>query len=357
VTDSSLNRIRARLAAEGLDALLVTTPSNVRYLSGFTAGQDATLLVSAKVALLITDFRYYEQFERQVSGCILVKQEKAFPLAFAEAVQQAQAKKIAFESSGITYARYQDLAATPGVELAPVKGWVEALRVIKTPSEITLMRHAVAIGDAVIAALPHLWHEGISEKQLAWAIQSFIHDRGAEDVSFPVIVAAGENGAMPHAVPSDRRIGRGEPVVLDLGARVEGYCSDLTRTVCFGHADARFLEIYNTVLAAQHKAESGIRAGVTGKEADALARQVITEAGYGTAFGHSLGHGVGLDIHEEPRASVQYEGKLEPGMTLTVEPGIYLPGWGGVRIEDLVVVTETGVEVLSAASKAPVVPC
>nr|HPL29442.1 M24 family metallopeptidase [Anaerolineae bacterium] len=235
------------------------------------------------------------------------------------------------------------------------KGWVEELRAVKSPDELALMRRAVAISDAVIAALPELLQPGMTEKQLAWRIESFMHEHGADEPSFPIIAAGGPNGAMAHAVPSERPLVPGEPIVLDLGARVEGYCSDLTRTVCIGQPDARFREIYAIVLQAQQTAEAGIKAGLLGKDADALARQVIVEAGYGEAFGHGLGHGVGLDIHERPGAGARSEDRLEPGMAVTVEPGIYLPGWGGVRIEDLVVVTEGGVEILSAATKDPVV--
>lgn len=351
-----IDRVRQRLVAEGVDALLVTQPSNVRYMSGFTAGADASLLISATQALLATDFRYYEQAEREAPGYRLFKAPKGLGEAFAELAKEAGARRIAFESIHLTYDLYQELAKAEGVELVPEKGWVEELRAVKSPEELELIRRAVAISDAVIGALPQILRPGMTEKELAWEIEAFMHAQGADDVAFPIIAASGPNAAMPHAVPSDRRIVPGEPLTLDLGARVQGYRSDLTRTVCIGQPDDKFREVYGIVLKAQQVAEAGIKAGMLGKDADALARQVIADAGYGDAFGHGLGHGVGLDVHERPGAGARSEDRLEPGMVVTVEPGIYLPGWGGVRIEDLVVVTEAGIEILSRATKDPVVP-
>lgn len=355
MTSTRIARIRSRLAAEGVDALLVTQPSNVRYLSGFTAGEDAALLISGSQALLATDFRYYEQVERQAPDYALFKLTKGLAAGFAGLACEAGARRIAFESTHVTYDRHQELAAVEGLELVPVKGWVEELRAVKSTEELDLIRRAVAISDAVIAALPDLLEPGMSEKALAWEIEAFMRTRGAEDVAFPVIVAGGPNGAMPHAVPGERPLVPGEPIVLDFGARVQGYCSDLTRTVCIGQPDARFREIHAIVLEAQETAEAGIRVGMLGKDADALARQVIAQAGYGDAFGHGLGHGVGLDVHERPGAGMRSDDRLEPGMVFSVEPGIYLPGWGGVRIEDLVVMTEDGIEILTAATKQPLV--
>ena len=354
MSKSRVDQLRARLSTEGVDALLVTTPSNVRYLSGFTSA-DGELLITLERAILATDFRYYEQVERQAPDWELFKREKTPQEDLTALFRGAGARRVAFESEHLTFARYQELAAIEGLEFRPVKGWVEDLRVKKSAAELALIRRAVAISDAVIVALPELLRPGMTERQLAWAIEAFMREQGAEEVAFPVIAAGGPNGAMPHAVPSERPIVPGEPIVLDLGATVEGYRSDLTRTVCLGQPDARFREVYALVLAAQEAAETGLRPGLTGKEADALARQVIVDAGYGQAFGHGLGHGVGLDIHERPRLGLRAEERLEPGMVVTVEPGIYLPGWGGVRIEDLVVITDSGIENLTAAAKDPVV--
>jgi len=355
VSGERVAKIRERLAAEGTDALLVTSPANVRYLSGFTS-EDGQLLISKEQAFLITDFRYYEQAERQAPGYQLFKLSKPLPVAFADLVGDAGISRVAFESDHVTYARYQELSSIEGLGLVPVKGWVEAMRAKKSADEVALIRRAVEIADAAIAALRELLQPGMTERQLAWELEAYMRTHGADAAAFPIIAAGGPNGAMPHAVSTDRLLVPGEPIVLDLGARVEGYCSDLTRTVCIGQPDDKFREIYAIVLAAQQAAEAGIRPGLSGKEADAIARHVIADSGYGEAFGHGLGHGVGLEVHERPSVSPRGEDPLEPGTVMSVEPGIYLPGWGGVRIEDLVVLTETGIEILTGASKEPVVP-
>ncbi|MGQ9681905.1 MAG: M24 family metallopeptidase [Anaerolineae bacterium] len=365
MSDSRWERLRSRMAESEADAFLVTNPTNVRYLSGFTAGEDARLLITRDNQYIITDFRYYEQAERQAPAYTLCKMTQSLPAAFAELAQQTGFRRVAFEAADVSYSLYQELAKAEGIELLPIKDWVQTLRAIKSPEELAAIRRAVAIGDAAFAALPSMLRPGITERELAWELEAFMRTHGAEDVSFPPIVAGGPNGAMPHAVPGEQvLLGReahqralvpGEPIVLDFGARVDGYCSDLTRTICVGQPGDRFREIHAIVLAAQQAAEAAIRPGMLGKEADKIARQVIVDAGYGEAFGHGLGHGVGLDVHELPNASPRGELALEPGMTVTVEPGVYLPGWGGVRIEDLVVVTETGIEVLTTASKDPAV--
>ena len=355
MSEQRVARIRERLAAEEVEALLVTKPANTRYLSGFTS-KDARLLISQDRAYLITDFRYYEQAEREAPSYQLYKLTEPLPAAFGDLVHEAGVSRVAFESDDVSYALYQDLEKIEGLDLVPVKGWTEEMRAIKSPEELALIRRAVAISDAAIAALPELLQPGMTERQLAWELEVYMRTHGADDAAFPIIAAGGPNGAMAHAVPTDRVLVPGEPIVLDLGARVEGYCSDLTRTISIGQPDDKFREIHDIVLAAQQAAEGGIRPGLLGKEADAIARQVIVEAGYGEAFGHGLGHGVGLEVHERPSAGPRGEDRLEPGMVVTVEPGIYLPGWGGVRIEDLVVMTDTGIEILTSVSKDPVVP-
>jgi len=355
MTNVRIERIRQKLAAEGMDALLVKQPANVRYLSGFTAGDDASLLITASDAFIITDFRYYEQAQRESPAYQLVKLEKPLPATFADLVHQLGARRVAFEGDFVTYALYQELSSAEGINLVPTKGWIETLRAIKSSEELALIQRAVAISDAAIAALPELIRPGMTERQLALELEIHMRTHGAEAISFPIIAAGGPNGAMPHAVATDRPLMPGEPIVLDLGARVAGYGSDLTRTICLGQPDARFQEIYGLVLAAQEAAESAIRPGILGKEVDAIARQIIMDAGYGDAFGHGLGHGIGL-WHDPPTLNPRSEDRLQPGMVFSVEPGIYLPGWGGVRIEDVVVVTDTGAKVLTAVSKSPVLP-
>ncbi|MFQ5886033.1 MAG: M24 family metallopeptidase, partial [Anaerolineae bacterium] len=232
-------------------------------------------------------------------------------------------------------------------------GLVEEIRTIKDLDEIEAIRKAVALADETYAYLCEYIKPGLTEQEVAWKAEVYMRQGGAEKVAFDFIIAGGPNGALPHATTTERAFREGEPIVIDMGARVEGYHSDLTRTIYLGEPEARFQEIYALVRRAQKSALEGMRAGMKGKEADGLARQVIEEAGYGEYFGHGLGHGVGLAVHEKPRATKTSEEELQPGMVLTVEPGIYISGWGGVRIEDIVVIREDGVEVLSRASKEP----
>jgi len=234
-------------------------------------------------------------------------------------------------------------------------GVVEEMRAVKDEDELATLRQAIALGDAAYAHIADFMQPGMTERQVAWELESFMRTHGAEKLAFEVIVAAGPNGAMPHAHPTDRVIQAGEPVVMDLGTAVDGYCSDLTRTVVLSEADGRYQEVYEVVLQAQQAALRGIRPGMRGQEADAIAREVIAEAGYGDAFGHGLGHGVGLVVHERPRLGrLSDKDVLQSGMVFSVEPGIYLPGEFGVRLEDLVLLREDGPEVLSQAAKEPI---
>jgi len=346
-----LEKIREAIAAEGLDGLLVTQPENRRYLSGFT-GSAGVLLITADAAIIATDFRYYEQVERECPLFTLAKIKDKFTTLLPELLAETGVKKLGFESEHLTVAQYEEWQkAAEGVEWVPTKGMVEKLRMVKEPGELEAIRKAVALADEAFAHICEFIRPGMTEKEVAWELEAYMRQRGAEKLAFDIIVASGPNGALPHARASDRVIQEGEPIVMDLGCVVNGYCSDLTRTVVLGEPSERFQEIYGIVLKAQEEAERRIKAGMSGKEADALARQVIEEAGYGENFGHGLGHGVGLAVHEKPTANKLSEDILEAGAVITVEPGIYIPGWGGVRIEDMVVVREDGVEVLTKASK------
>ena len=346
-----LTKLREALAAEGLDAILITQPENRRYLSGFT-GSAGVLLISADEAIIATDFRYYEQVEKQAPDFCLAKITDKFKALLPELVQQVGAKRVGFESTHLTVDQHQQwLEVAEGFELVPTKELVERIRAVKDDDELGKIRKAIALSDEAIAHIVGFIEPGMTEKEVAWELEVFMRTRGAEKLAFDLIVGSGPNGAMPHATVSERVIRAGEPIVIDLGAMIDGYNSDLTRTICAGQADDKFKEIYDIVLTAQLTAEQSIRPGMTGKQADAIARQVIEEAGYGENYGHGLGHGVGLAVHEKPTVGRLSEDVLEPGMVFTVEPGIYLPGWGGVRIEDIVVLREDGAEVLTQASK------
>jgi Xaa-Pro aminopeptidase len=349
--------LRGRLQSAGLDGLLVSQPENRRYLSGFT-GSAGWLLISAEQAMLATDFRYYEQATLESPLFELVKLGSGLPQSLAGTLQRTSIRRLGFESDHATFNDVQAWSkSAPSYEWVPVQGVVEGLRAVKDPEEVAEIREAVSLADAAfVDAAEHL-RPGITELELAWRIETFMRTHGAEGVSFELIVAGGPNGARPHARATRAPLPLGEPIVIDIGARVNGYCSDLTRTVCLGQPNdpGRFWEIFTTVLRAQQAAEAAIRPGLTGEEVDAVARDLISEAGYAEFFGHGLGHGVGLAIHEEPRASRTNPSALVAGNVLTIEPGIYLPGWGGVRIEDMVHLSETGADVLSAAPKDPII--
>ncbi len=351
-----LARLREKLAQQQLDALLVSQPENRRYLSGFT-GSAGWLLISAEHALFATDFRYYEQVGLECPDFELVRLTTGLKDALPDMIGRVAARRVGFEADHATYANVQEWhEAVTTCEWVPTRGLIAPLRAVKDAAELAAVRAAVALTDEALASVLPQIRPGMTELDVAWRIESAMRTHGAEGVAFELIVAGGPNAARPHARAGQRPLQAGEPIVIDIGARVGGYCADLTRTVCLGRPtdEARFWEVYNTVLAAQTAAEAAIRPGMTGKEGDAVARDLIAAAGYGEHFGHGLGHGVGLAVHEEPRLSRLAEEPLPAGALVTVEPGIYLPGWGGVRIEDLVLVTDNGVEVLSQAPKEPI---
>ena len=356
-TAARLARLRAKLTEIGADALLVSQPENRGYLSGFT-GSSGWLLITAERAQIATDFRYYEQVGLECPGYELVKITTNLAEVLPGMLQEAGVRRLAFEADHATFADIQDWSkAAPDVEWAPTKGIGAGLRAVKDAGEIATLRTAITLADEALAAGLAQLRPGMTELELSWIIESYMRTHGAQNVSFDLIIACGPNGARPHAGATDEPIVAGEPVVIDMGARVNYYCSDLTRTVCLGQPNApeRFWTVYNTVLQAQMAAEAAIRPGMTGQAVDAVARDLIAAAGYGPNFGHGLGHGVGLAVHEEPRLSRLGTGALAAGHVVTVEPGIYLPGWGGVRIEDIVLVTEDGVEVLTRAPKEPII--
>ena len=352
-----LTKLRETLTTEGLDAILITQPENRRYISGFT-GSAGVLLISQEEAVLATDFRYYEQVEKQAPDFRLAKVTARFETLLPELIQQVGAKTVGFESAHLTVDQLQQwqeaaegAVSTSEFELVPTKGLAERIRAVKDEDELDKIKKAIALSDQAIAYIAGFVEPGMTEKEVAWELEVFMRTRGAEKLAFDSIVGSGPNGAMPHATVSERVIQAGEPIVMDMGAVIDGYNSDLTRTICPGRPNDKFREIHAIVLEAQLTAERNIRPGMQGKQADAIAREVIEEAGYGENYGHGLGHGVGLAVHEKPGVGRLSEDVLEPGMVFTVEPGIYLPGWGGVRIEDIVVMREDGVEVLTQASK------
>ena len=362
--NNRLASLRAKIAGQGLDALLVTQPQNQLYISGFSGDSDyldATLLISADQAWISTDSRYYEDVKQRAKDFRLFEAGNDKTLVFGEFAAAVKPHVVGYEVTHITVATLKDwtrAARKAGFKLKPVGGLVEDLRMVKDADELATIKRAAALTDDAFAHFTAVVKLGMTEKEGAWVIEEYMRKHGAEKIGFDLIVAAGPNGALPHAIPGDRKFQRGEPIVVDIGARIDHYHSDMTRTICLGQpADDQFKKVYETVLKAQRAAEKKIKAGVKGKRADGFARSVIEKANaeWGKSFGHGLGHGVGLAVHEGPRASKLSKDVYKPNMTLTIEPGIYLPGWGGVRIEDLVVIQEDGVEVLSKAIKEPII--
>lgn len=364
-----IERVRARLAEDGLDALLVTTPQNRRYLSGFTGHDDGTdsagtLIIGRDTEALITDGRYLEQAATECPGLRLVQRVGRFAPVAAEAIIARGARRVGFEATHLTVAIRDDLVAAlsekPGdgaPELVATRNLVEPLRAVKDAEELEAIERAVAITDETFAYLCGYLRAGLTEKQIAHEIERYMLEKGADGLAFDSIVASGPNAALPHAVPTDRMIGLGEPITIDMGARFAGYCSDMTRTVCLGEPGAEAQALYDLVLRAHEACEAGIQPGLTGPQVDALARDVVVAGGEGEHYLHPTGHGLGLEIHEDPRISPVAEDQvLAPGMVITVEPGLYHSGWGGVRIEDTVLVTDEGAHVLTSSHKRFMLP-
>jgi len=349
-----MKKFRKLLAGENLDGFIIASPENRRYLSGFT-GTAGVLLVTADKAFLVTDFRYLEQAgeETEESGFEVVEYKNKIWDRVALLLTELKEERWGFESEYLVEKDYRFLAEKMGANhLVPSEGFLARLRVIKSPAETAMIEKAVAITDSAWERLLPEIKAGRREGELAALMEFFQREAGASGASFATIVASGPRSALPHGVAGPRVLQEGDLVVVDVGAVYNGYCSDFTRTVAVGGRPGTEQEkIYQTVLAAQEAALSGLKPGMTAREADALARDIIEEAGYGKNFGHGLGHSLGLNVHEAPRLSPAWESVLEPGMVFTVEPGIYLPGWGGIRIEDVVVITREGSRVLTRSPK------
>ncbi|RAV21092.1 M24 family metallopeptidase [Paenibacillus contaminans] len=343
-----LQGVRKALEQLKLDALFITNSYNRRYLTGFT-GSAGYVLITADTAVLLTDFRYTEQAAKQAAAGFQVEQFAGKPIVWVkDQLQKRGITSLGFEQDDVTYATYASYSADlEGIRLVPTDKVVETLRMIKDESEIAVIEQAADLADRTFEHILTIAKPGVSERDLALEIEMFVRRNGASGTSFDTIVASGERSALPHGVASDRKLQANEFMKLDFGALYEGYCSDLTRTVCIGKASDKHKEIHGIVLEAHRNVLAHLKPGMTGVEADSLARDIIAKAGYGDNFGHSLGHGIGLYIHEAPTLSQRSDTVLQPGMVVTVEPGIYLPGFGGVRIENDVVITESGIRVIT----------
>ncbi len=347
-----IERLRARLAEFSLDSLLLGKRENVYYFSGFTGG-DSLLLITENRVFLISDFRYQEQAEEELAPGCRLRLRRSAPLTetIVELAGEERLRRIGFEEEDIGWAagrRLEDRLA--GKRLSPAGKLVGDLRVIKDPDEISCLRIAADRTVRVLGRVREFARPGMSEEALGRRLSAEFYRAGGEP-AFPPIAAAGAHSSHPHAAASPRRFNRGEICLLDLGGKWNRYNADLTRTLAGGEFPRRFKTVYRAVLAAQKKALRAVRPGIRASELDGLARGYLADRGYGEYFGHGLGHGVGLEVHERPSVSARSGEVLKEGMVLTVEPGVYIPGWGGIRIEDTVLITAGGCEVLTAAPK------
>ncbi|MBY7143395.1 aminopeptidase P family protein [Virgibacillus sp. NKC19-3] len=345
-----LIKLRNGLEANNLDAILITSAINRRYITGFT-GTAGAAIISKNEAKFITDFRYTAQATAQAEGFEIIEHKQAIELEMKEQIKDMNVKRLGFEKDHVTFSKYEEYKQVIDAELVPISGLVEDIRLFKTADELSIMKEAAKIADEAFEHIQAYIKPGVREIDISNELEFFMRRQGATSSSFDIIVASGMRSTLPHGVASDKKVSSGELVTLDYGALYNGYCSDITRTFAVGEISNDLKTIYDTVLKANLQGIEGIKPGITGKEADALTRDYIEEKGYGDYFGHSTGHGLGLEVHEGPSLSYRTDKKLETGMVVTVEPGIYVPGVGGCRIEDDIVITETGNERLTFAKK------
>jgi Xaa-Pro aminopeptidase len=350
--DTRLKKLREKMSEKDLDAVLVTKRENCFYLSSFT-GTSACLIITQNEALLVTDFRYVEQATRQSPAYQIIKYAGELVDSLAQMLSTRGIRKLGFEEMNMsygTYIKYRDKFGD--TELLPIEGMIENLRIIKDKEELDTIKKAVQISDNAFEHILKFLKPGIAEIEVAAELEYFMKKQGATRASFDIIVASGIRSALPHGVASEKKLEFGDSVTLDYGALYNGYCSDITRTVFIGKADKELEKIYKIVLEAQLAALEKAARGMKGSEVDYIARDIITKSGYGDNFGHGLGHGVGLEIHEEPRFS-PYTGNtiMENGMVVTVEPGIYISGLAGVRIEDMIIINDDSPINLTSTNK------
>ncbi len=357
MSQDAINQLRSWITEQGLDAFMVTQPQNRSYLSGWLNDDlegAGLLLLGQQQQVLLTNTLYREVAENEAKGWqVIVPTSREYAPVIVTLAQEQGWKRIGFEAMALTYGEYEKFRnAGEGIfTLKPFESSiVDKLRQVKQPYELELLRRAIAITDETFAHICNWIQPGMTEKEVQWEISRYMVSMGADGPAFESIVASGPNGSMPHAHPSDRRIQRGELITIDMGARYKGYCADLTRTICLGEpGEPRIREVYDAVLNAMKICEAGLYAGIQGQAADALARNALDMAGLAEYYVHSTGHGVGLQVHEGPNLSPRAPDDmiLPAGTVVTVEPGVYIPGWSGARVEDCVLVKENALEVLT----------
>ncbi|SCY98506.1 M24 family metallopeptidase [Alkaliphilus peptidifermentans] len=350
---SRIEKIRGLLKDLDIDGVLLYKPENRLYASGFT-GSTGYVFITDTEAKFFTDFRYLQQAASQCSGFDIVEISRANPIT--NLLKQFSINKIGFEEDFVTYGQHADLSEKlDKIELIPLKGAVLKLRSIKSPDELQFIEKAASIADLAFQHILTYIKTGLTEKEVALELEYFMKKNGASGLSFESIVASGKRSSLPHGIASDKVIEEGDLITLDFGCVYRGYSSDMTRSFIIGDATEKQKEIYDIVLESQLRSLNGVKPGIRGADLDKIARDYITEMGFGECFGHGLGHGVGLEVHELPHVNQLGDAPMEPGMVITIEPGIYIPDYGGVRIEDLVVVTEDGFKVLSNSTKELIV--
>jgi len=355
-----IKALRQNLAGMDCDTAWIIQPENRRYLSGFRAEDSqftessGSLFINEKLSLLATDSRYTLDAERDAVDFEVQTLKKGLMDGLPGLLKRMGTENLGFEGDYLTWGLHRELSErlledSPSVLLMPLNGVVEEMREVKDEPEISTLEASADLMSGILDEIITGLEPGMTEKQVAWQIEGLVRGSGAEGLAFPSIVASGPNSALPHAVPTDRKLAKGDPVILDVGLRLNGYCSDMTRTVFLGDPSPDFIKIYRTVRKAQANSLKEVRSGVMSNYPDSIARQIINDAGFGDYFGHGLGHGVGLATHERPRLSPLKPTKLKKGMVVTVEPGIYIPGKGGVRLEEMVVIEADGPRILTKA--------
>ena len=351
-------RARESLEHAGTDTLWIMQPENRRYLSGFKAGDtqltesSGSLLITKTASLLVTDSRYTTEAESESVDFEVITLKKGLADGLPDLLKRLGTRRLGFEESHLTWGLHHELAGklrklSPPVRLVPLKGLVEEQREVKDKDEVRAMEASSNLMSDILAHVIGKLKPGATERQIAWQIEGLAREGGADSLAFPSIVASGPNSALPHAMPTERKIRAGEPITFDVGARLDGYCCDMTRTIFIDGPAAKMKEIYKTVRKAQLAGLAEIHPGVESTRPDSTAREIIRLAGFGDYFGHSLGHGVGLATHERPRLGPEKPVKLKQGMVVTVEPGIYIPRIGGVRLEEMVIIEKNGARVLT----------
>ena len=350
-----IEKTRNLMQKQEIDSLLITTDVNRFYLSGFT-GSSGLILFTPEENYFITDFRYTEQAKNQTNGFKILEFNKDIPEKINEILVEANSKKLGFESKNVSYNKYEEYKSKfSDTDLVATEDLIKNLRETKEEEEIDKIKKAIEITDNAFDHILDFIEVGKTEREIALELEYFMKQSGGEKNAFDFIVASGKRSSMPHGVASDKKLEKGDFITMDFGTFYKGYCSDMTRTVVLGEVSDKQRKIYNIVLEAHNEVIDKIKPGMSGKEVDAIARDIIKDAGYKDNFGHGLGHGIGVEVHEGPRASYKSDNVIKEGMVVTDEPGIYIPDWGGVRIEDDLLITEDGCEILNNSPKELIV--